>query len=641
MAVIIFTLGIKSVNGLTKSTINTANSLVKSGIDTTIIDIVGKVGGVDFLLPAFPLSSNVKRYTLDKLKVSCSDENELKKEEFHTTKQQYLTASYTMYHAKVLQEIDRRLSVNDLIIFVHPLAMKIYLKSNPNSKVKKMIQIHGNYLEEVANFELVREDFDEIDYIQTVSKYMKDDLINILHAPKDKTVYIPNIATPITINRKIQKNLKRISIVGSIQKRKNQFDAVKMLEYIENDKVILQIYGNALDREYTLFIKEYIENNGLSDRVVFKDVASEAEIYSNSDLIILTSEHEGLPYIFFEAAMYKLPVVAYDFKYGAKEFTRDNENGCLIKMGDYRAMAKRVNEIFNNEELYKKIVKENSEFFEEAYAEEKIVQKYKVLLGEDNKEVDFSDMSILEVDWIKEIGQDNIFKIGNNINCEGKLASIKVIGNNNKITIEENVSIRHSNITIKGNNISLYFGKNVELTGSIISLFQNTSLFIDENSTLGNGEITIAEENSITIGKDCMFAHGYEIRTSDMHPIYSLDSGKRINIGQDIMIGNHIWLGKNVTILKGAAIDNNSVVGINSIITKKFLEKNVVISGIPAKILKRNIVWGRKMYHQTMYDDSTLSQFINGYKEIIKTEIENRNLLEKVFRKVKKVLRWQ
>ena len=248
---------------------------------------------------------------------------------------------------------------------------------------------------------------------------------------------------------------------------------------------------------------------------------------------------------------------------------------------------------------------------------------------------------MLEAKCIKEIGKNNIFTIGNSIKCNGKSITIKVIWNNNKIIIEDNVSIQHSNIILKGDNITLHFGKNIELTGTIISLFQNTSLFIDKNSTLGNGEITIAEDNSIHIGKDCMFAHGYEIRTSDMHPIYSLDSGERINLGQDIVIGNHVWLGKNVTILKGIIISDNSVVGINSIVTKKFLEKNIVISGIPTKVLKRDIVWGRKMYHKTMNDDITLNQYIRDYQKNIDVKMDKISLYEKIIKKVKEVLRWQ
>ena len=220
MAVVIFGLGIKATNGLVKSTINTANSLVKAGIDTSIINIVGKFGGLDFLNAAFPLDKNVKRYSLDAIELHRDDDIKLKSSLFYKEEQQFLTASYTKYHEEVLKEINRRLTSDDLVIFVHPLAMKIYLKANPNSKVKKLVQIHGNYLEEVDNFNLLKEHFDEIDYLQTVSKYMRDDLIDILGSPKDKTIYIPNIAVPISINREKQKYLKRVSIIGSIQKEK-------------------------------------------------------------------------------------------------------------------------------------------------------------------------------------------------------------------------------------------------------------------------------------------------------------------------------------------------------------------------------------------------------------------------------------
>ena len=391
MAVVIFALGIKATNGLVKSTINTANSLVKYGIDTSIVNIVGKFGGLDYLDAAFPLDKRVKKYSLDALELHTKEDVKLRNSLFYKEEQQFLTASYTMYHQKALQEINSRLDENDLIIFVHPLAMKIYVEANPNSKVKKIIQVHGNYIEEIDNYNLLKKDFDKINYIQTVSRYMRDDLISILEAPEDKTVYIPNIAVPANINKNESKYLKRISIIGSIQKRKNQFDAVRILEYIEDNNVILQIYGHELDKEYTAFIKEYIERKGLSHRVFFKSVASEEEIYANTDLVILTSEHEGLPYIFQESAMYNIPVVAYDFKYGAKEFLRDGENGCLIEMGDYKSMAQKVSEIFEDSKLYATIVEENSQFFDEAFAEEKTVNRYISFLGDKGKKFQLND----------------------------------------------------------------------------------------------------------------------------------------------------------------------------------------------------------------------------------------------------------
>ena len=47
-------------------------------------------------------------------------------------------------------------------------------------------------------------------------------------------------------------------------------------------------------------------------------------------------------------------------------------------------------------------------------------------------------------------------------------------------------------------------------------------------------------------------------------------------------------IGKNVSIA------DNSIVGWGSIVTRRFDEPNVVIAGIPARIVKRGIDWDRK-----------------------------------------------
>lgn len=48
-------------------------------------------------------------------------------------------------------------------------------------------------------------------------------------------------------------------------------------------------------------------------------------------------------------------------------------------------------------------------------------------------------------------------------------------------------------------------------------------------------------------------------------------------------------------ILKGSQISNNTVVGAGTIVTKKYEEPNCILAGNPAKIVKRNIDWDRKL----------------------------------------------
>lgn len=194
-------------------------------------------------------------------------------------------------------------------------------------------------------------------------------------------------------------------------------------------------------------------------------------------------------------------------------------------------------------------------------------------------------------------------------------SAITIIGNNNTVIVGDYVQIRNSNIRLKGNNIKVVIRNNIELTGVVCSLFENCELFIGEFTTMGNGELTIAEKCNVSIGRDCMFAHGYEIRTSDMHPIYDLQSGQRINYGKSVVIGDHVWFGRNVFVQKGVEIAQNIVVGANSVVAKSLLNENSIAVGQPAKVIKTGIVWGRKMYHQTMYDDPTLVDLIGVVNE--------------------------
>jgi acetyltransferase-like isoleucine patch superfamily enzyme len=59
---------------------------------------------------------------------------------------------------------------------------------------------------------------------------------------------------------------------------------------------------------------------------------------------------------------------------------------------------------------------------------------------------------------------------------------------------------------------------------------------------------------------------------------------------EPIKIGNHVWIGMNSTILKGVTLGDNSIVAAGSVVTKSF-PNNVLIAGVPAKIIKENINW--------------------------------------------------
>ena len=125
------------------------------------------------------------------------------------------------------------------------------------------------------------------------------------------------------------------------------------------------------------------------------------------------------------------------------------------------------------------------------------------------------------------------------------------------------------------------------------------NLKIDDKTTFEDVHIAITESGSaIKIGRDCMFAYDIDIRTGDSHSIIDTNKNERINYAQDVSIGNHVWVAAHCIILKGVHIPDELVLATGSVVTKKFLQKGVIIAGNPARVVKEGISWTRERIHK-------------------------------------------
>ena len=180
------------------------------------------------------------------------------------------------------------------------------------------------------------------------------------------------------------------------------------------------------------------------------------------------------------------------------------------------------------------------------------------------------------------------------------LEGLKVVwlGSNSIIKIYSDKLPNIKNMTIYcKSDCEVTIGFNCIIKDLLISMTGDESrISIGNSFTVNSGEIIMGKESGtkIVIGNDCMFSSDIYIRSSDSHTVYDNLSGQIHNTPQEVIIGNHVWLGKGVNILKGAEISDNSVAAARSIVNKKFKESNVVIAGIPAHIVKRNISWDRR-----------------------------------------------
>jgi acetyltransferase-like isoleucine patch superfamily enzyme len=89
--------------------------------------------------------------------------------------------------------------------------------------------------------------------------------------------------------------------------------------------------------------------------------------------------------------------------------------------------------------------------------------------------------------------------------------------------------------------------------------------------------------NGIVVGSNVIHASGLTIITSN----HEMNDFTKHTKNKPVIIADNCWLGANVTILPEVELGNHVIVAAGSIVTKSFKEGNIVIGGIPAKILKK------------------------------------------------------
>lgn len=135
----------------------------------------------------------------------------------------------------------------------------------------------------------------------------------------------------------------------------------------------------------------------------------------------------------------------------------------------------------------------------------------------------------------------------------------------------------------------IFYGKANFSRGASIRI-ENGTLSFGKNFNCNRGCFFSASKK-ITIGDNVVVGWNSNIRDSDGHHIYELESNSKINSNRSVHIGDNVWIAANVDILKGVIVPNNCVIGYRSCVTRKFEHEHCIIAGYPAKIVKDNISW--------------------------------------------------
>ena len=94
---------------------------------------------------------------------------------------------------------------------------------------------------------------------------------------------------------------------------------------------------------------------------------------------------------------------------------------------------------------------------------------------------------------------------------------------------------------------------------------------------------SVTIEDNVLIGDNVLISDSDHIFDNNEVPI--IHQGDKFKGAVHIKSGS--WIGRNAVILPGVVIGHNAVVGSNSVVTKS-VPDNVVVGGVPARVIKDN-----------------------------------------------------
>lgn len=151
---------------------------------------------------------------------------------------------------------------------------------------------------------------------------------------------------------------KTIIALGRLAKSKNHKLLIQAFIEIADKypEYNLEIYGDGPEREC---LEDLIAESSMDARIKLMGQVSGDIIWdrlADAGVFVLPSNDEGMPNALIEAMAMGLPCISTDCPCGGpKMLIKDNENGCLIPVGDKTALIEKLKFVIDNEEFRNRI----------------------------------------------------------------------------------------------------------------------------------------------------------------------------------------------------------------------------------------------------------------------------------------------
>ena len=190
---------------------------------------------------------------------------------------------------------------------------------------------------------------------------------------------IPNAALRMS-DTYAEGDKKRVIAVGRLDYQKGFDRLIEAWRIVQQNKAYadwhLDIFGKG---EWKEMLQAQIDGYGLQKSVKLNAPTQQiGKEYTDSSMLVMSSNYEGFPMVMIEAMACGLPAVSFDFKCGPKDIIRHGENGLLVKNNDIQGLAEAMMKLMGNEELRRRMSMEARKITD-IYSEEVVMKKWILL----------------------------------------------------------------------------------------------------------------------------------------------------------------------------------------------------------------------------------------------------------------------
>ena len=189
----------------------------------------------------------------------------------------------------------------------------------------------------------------------------------------------------------------------------------KILESVPKAKLVFvggESMSNKLSKsrqELKEKILRLIDNLKIKDKVIWTgtiDYYNLPEVYNSADINCLTSKNEGFGLAVTEGMACGLPTIGTNVG-GIPLQVKDNYNGFLVKVGDYKKTAERIIQILTDTKLSSKMSKNTLELVKKEFLIERGIEKHLMLYNKVRKMKDeFHSLEFIDKEDISAIITD-------------------------------------------------------------------------------------------------------------------------------------------------------------------------------------------------------------------------------------------